>query len=69
MKMYDLHLSGKEAEDFKTKVRLKMDELDIGYGELADLTGYSCATIKKFFCKGQWNKFLAATIEEELFHT
>lgn len=51
------------------KVLIKMDEMCIDYGELADRTGYSYSTIKKFFCNGQWNKFLAATIEEELFHT
>ncbi len=67
--MYDLCLSGKDAEAFKMKVLIKMDEMCIDYGELADRTGYSYATIKKFFCKGQWNKFLAATIEEELFRT
>lgn len=60
-------MSGRDADDFKANAIIKMDEMGIDYQELADRTGYSYYTVIKFFCKGQWNRFLAASIQEELF--
>lgn len=63
---YEINLDGMQAEIFKEKARVELKKRGVTYEDLAEELEYSEATVRKFFARGNWNRFLAASISDYL---
>ncbi|MED9905244.1 MAG: hypothetical protein UFG06_13825 [Lachnospiraceae bacterium] len=63
---YELHLRGEESVAFKEQVKKKMKERDLSVEDLAEAICYAPETLYQFFKAEEWNRFLAASIADEL---
>lgn len=60
--MYELKLPSRNQEKFKKAVQHKLIDLDWTQQELANKLGRPVGSVRYFFSKGKWNRYLAAEI-------
>lgn len=59
-------INADNAQKFKRAVRVRMAQEDMTVSELASMIGYSRQSVYNFLSGDNWNRFMAAALEEKL---